>query len=462
MCRISVVATGRRMDVSLPVNVPVAVLLPALARLARLPVGPAGDSRLTGWGLAPLGGAPLASTTTLGQAGVLTGDVLVMARNDVATAPPVITDLVEVAQADVDESTDRLDARTAGRLLRWGASGFALLAAPLLAAGRPVSGLAVALCCTTALVLLGSVRLVPRASPARLICAHLGIEYVGVGAVGCASMGAIEVPGQILAGALAVVAAAVLSVPLVGLERPHPATVALGTAALATAVPAAVVIAAHVRTASGTAATLAAAVFVLIMLTAVLPDLVLRGTGFTSALVGPGAGPGHRGGAAHPGPGEVAAAREMLSLAHRTLASLLAGIAAAVAIGLIAVVVCNPGLLGELFVAAASVALLLRSRTARLRSEVLPLVLAATVGLVAFEVTVVSGIGNEVLRFAVFAVTGLFLLGLAQTATGSGYRWDQALGVTEIVVLAAMVPLVLGLLGLFGTVEDFTARVGSG
>lgn len=145
--RVTVVAPRTRIDLALPSDLAVANLLPMLLKMAG-ESSPDGGSRHGGWCLARLGGEAIDSDRTLSSLGVLDGDLLQLRRRSDNPPPPLFDDVVEaIAMATPDsyrpwtEST----ARTLGTVaagLALPASAVALLLAGLNPAG-PRDGAAI-------------------------------------------------------------------------------------------------------------------------------------------------------------------------------------------------------------------------------------------------------------------------------------------------------------------------------
>lgn len=108
-CRVSVLAPTTRVDVALPVDVPIAELVPMLLELlgepspARPPVG---------WRLSGIAGGVLPPDTTLAELGVPDGELLRLAPASVPPPPPVFDDPIDALAAtttsDIGPSRGRL------------------------------------------------------------------------------------------------------------------------------------------------------------------------------------------------------------------------------------------------------------------------------------------------------------------------------------------------------------------
>lgn len=91
-CRLTVLAPRRSVDVALPADVPVSDLVPMVLEL----VGePGREWRPEPWRLCGVAGGPLPGAATLGQLGVLDGELLRIARDAPPPAAPVFDDPVD-------------------------------------------------------------------------------------------------------------------------------------------------------------------------------------------------------------------------------------------------------------------------------------------------------------------------------------------------------------------------------
>ena len=123
-CRVTVLAPGRRVDLSVPARLACAELLPLVVRLA------GADSHRSppvAWALGRIGGPPLRPERSLAQCGVLDGDTLYLVAADRAPEAAVVDDPVEAVAAAVDARGGRWGGRARRRLLV--AAGAGLLAA---------------------------------------------------------------------------------------------------------------------------------------------------------------------------------------------------------------------------------------------------------------------------------------------------------------------------------------------
>lgn len=125
--RVTVVAPRTRIDVALPSDVSVADLLPMLLEMAREST-PDGGARHGGWALARIGQAPLESTRTLTGSGVLDGELLQLCKRAESPPPPLFDDVIDAVALSTPGSYRPWTEATA-RALGAGAAVAALLTA---------------------------------------------------------------------------------------------------------------------------------------------------------------------------------------------------------------------------------------------------------------------------------------------------------------------------------------------
>ncbi len=99
--RVTVVTTDRTIDLALPNALPLADVLPQVMRYA---APDNADGSPTSWTLAHLGGASLSLAQTLGDAGVLDGDILELRAQDDDVRPVAVEDVRDTVEDSVDAS----------------------------------------------------------------------------------------------------------------------------------------------------------------------------------------------------------------------------------------------------------------------------------------------------------------------------------------------------------------------
>src|SRR6478672_5428662 len=101
-CRLTVLAPRQRVDVALPSDVPVAELVPMVLEL----VGEPGRTvALRPWRLSGIVGGPLPAAATLGELGVLDGELLRLGPALPVPAAPVFDDPVDAVAAGAATGT---------------------------------------------------------------------------------------------------------------------------------------------------------------------------------------------------------------------------------------------------------------------------------------------------------------------------------------------------------------------
>lgn len=115
--RVTVVGTGRRLDVSLPVEARIIELLPVVLRMLSIPA----DSTSTGWQLAAPEFGTLDPFHSLDDVGILDGALLYLARPETAPPPPFVDDVesetAEVVSTEAVEWTGSARRNALGALL---------------------------------------------------------------------------------------------------------------------------------------------------------------------------------------------------------------------------------------------------------------------------------------------------------------------------------------------------------
>ncbi|MFC5676452.1 type VII secretion integral membrane protein EccD [Aeromicrobium endophyticum] len=99
--RVTVVTAERTIDLALPSALPLSDVLPQVMRYAAPDTAPGSP---TSWTLAPLGGATLALSQTLSDAGVLDGDVLELRAQQDDVRPATVEDVRDTVEDSVDAS----------------------------------------------------------------------------------------------------------------------------------------------------------------------------------------------------------------------------------------------------------------------------------------------------------------------------------------------------------------------
>lgn len=451
-CRVTVLAPRSRVDVALPTDVPVAELVPMVLELVGEPVP---WHRPVPWRLSGPAGGILPAAATLGELGVLDGELLRIGPVAPAPAAPVYDDPVDALAASGagGPAADERRFWTVITLV------VALAAAVLLAGFRGLSPdpevptalvvLAVALGATGSIV---AVVRAARLGPDRLAALTAAMTAVPLAAAaGWAALpGAPGAAHVLLAAAAAGTAAAVAQVAvrviapvLVGVVV---VAVALGVGALL-----------RLRFGISPGALAAGAGALALAAGPVLPRAALRLAGLPPPLV---PGDAHELVAADTGPDLLPPAEfaERADLARGYLAGLVGG-CAAVSVAAVVPAASTGSWTGPAFAVVATAVLGLRSRGYADRAPARMLQVAAIgAGLgLAGLLTVEGGPAGRlvaVLVLVIGAVTGAVA---ARPGGGTGHRSSpvsrRAVDLLEGLLMAAAIPLALGAMGAYELVR---------
>jgi type VII secretion integral membrane protein EccD len=439
LVRVTVTAGDRRSDLALPGSVPVAELLPELARtLGVLDPGTAH----AGYTLVTSEGRELGHEVGLTFQGVRDGGVLSIASAADEEPARVYDDVVEAMSDTVERDLDPWDP-TAGRRtaltaasLLLGIGGIALVTQRLSLVAGAAAGVA-------AVLLIAAAVLVSRLRGEHEVGAVLAWAGAGYAAVG----GLTGTPGDELLGLPACAAGfAVMAIGLLGMFGLGDHRRWLLPAVLAGATFA---VAGGIATVASwnPAAILAVAVPLLVISGSLLPRIVLSGTGTKVDQAHT-----HADLTAEPAPIDPDDVRRDALLGHEVL------LAVTVAIGLVLVLAAFPlvglGLAGALLAVCGCAVVLLRTRQFRVGSEVLVGQAAGVAGLVTVAVAIV--VLHPSWRGAlavVLAVVAVVLLVMTLLPSGSAIRRGRLADLAEGVSLVAMLPLLVFATGLVGAVR---------
>lgn len=478
LVRVSVQTPDRRVDVALPERVPVATLLPALLAAGGEELADRGALH-AGWVLRRVSGWAFDTGQGLVDQGVRDGDVLCLGFADEDWPELDYDDAVEAIAIAAGRRGRRWDAR-ASRVTSI-VTAVALYAGALIAvasAGPPWTLVSVCALVFGALLVAAAVVAARAYRDIRVgtLLAALALPYALLGGVlaggsfGPGDRSPIHalatMPGQVAAGGLAVVAFAIAAAVGVGGVRPvFVAAVVSGVSGLVYAVVA--VSATPVRAASVTLG-------LVVLLAGLAPAVAARagglprpaGTGVQSTgrppavvvtaidrrSLGPAGEPDR---SSTPGPVDTDRLYAAVSRADDMLTGLLVGVAITTAASAV-VVAAGGGWPGRLLLLAAAGAIALRARMyAAVRHRAAALVTAGLAAAPLIAVGIFAG-SAALLVAAVFGIAGLITIGLGAGVRGGGpvspYLGRLA-DLTEVVSLAAIVPLVCVLLGLYSRVR---------
>lgn len=439
LVRVSVVGDGRRADLAIPGAVPVAELLPELARSVGLL-----DPRAVhaGYRLTTSDGRMLAPDAGLTLQGVEDGGMLTLTAAIDDEPPRVYDDVVE-AMADMVESDLRPWEPAAGRRTALVAAGTLLTLGSAALALQRVSLLAATAASVVAVVLLAAALVLDRVRGEREVSAVLAWMAVVYAAV--AGLVAVDAPEPLgtpvaLAGGAALLAGTFAFLGLVGNRHALLPAVVVGAVAAA--------VGGVVAGTGFTAGQVAAVALVVVVLAgSIVPWVALGATRTTVPQAH-----SHAELTADPLLVDPAQVRADVRLGHEVLLAVTCAVglvlvlAAPLAVGL--------GVAGTLVAVLAAGILMLRTRQYRAGTEVLAGMVAGLAGLVAVVVAVIvlQPDWRPALTL-VLAGAGAGLLALTLVPRPASVRAGRAGDVVEGVALVALLPLLVVAIGVLGAVR---------
>lgn len=434
--RLTVLAPRVQVDVALPVDVPVAELVPMVLQLVGEPVP---GSPLRPWRLRGAAGGLLPPAATLDQLGVLDGELLRIDTDGTTPAPPVFDDPVDALASSIGMGGPA-QRRCAAVL----AVVTATAAAVLLAAGGVLAALA------AGLLVAGALAWVARALPERPVGLVTAAAVLPVAAAaGWALAGALvpaaptRVAAQVAVAALAAGVAAVAG--QVALRVVAPALIAVAVAAVPTAGAALAV--AWFGVAPGAAA--AAAGALALVVGPVLPRAALRLSGLPRPVV-PADGAELTGSdmADDPPLEELA---ERADLARGYLAGLVGGCAVPAAAGS-ALAAAAGGWAGPVLAGVTAAVLALRARGFANAAPACTQLAAGAAGLVALGLLLARSypsVAGPAVAAALLLAVGLVLGALHRSRPIGSPVTRRMIDFLEYGLTIAAVPLALAAMGLF-------------
>ncbi len=445
--RVTVVAPRTRIDLALPSDIAVANLVPMLLTMAG-ESGADGGSRHGGWCLAKLGGEAIDPDRPLSSLGVVDGDLLQLRHRRDNPPPPLFDDVVDaiaVAAPDSYRPWTESTARTLGLV----ATGLALLASAVAllrtaAVSRPEFGLSAAALAGAAAV----VALIVGATIARVYDdANAGV----VVASGSLPLGFVSglyiVPGGIHAANFLLACTLVLVLAATSITVLSAGITPFIASATAAALGALTFLVASVvdRPAAGIAA--GAAALALCAISA-LPRLTIHLSRLPMPQI-PGSAKDLQ---QDPGFPDYTAIERRAGVAHEYLTGMIAGCGAVAAIG--AVLAASGGPLGIVLGAVVAAVLLLRARSyANGRQAIALLVsgMTAVAGLMAGLLALTHQPGLLLIGFGGLLVIATFALfvGVVLPQRRFSPVLRQSVDVMEAILIAAVLPLALGVLDLY-------------
>lgn len=449
MCRVTVVAPKRRIDISLPAHVPFAQFLPTILHYSGAQMADAGLAH-GGWVLQRLDEAPFAGGTTPAQAGLRDGEMIYL-RPGMSQLPELaFDDVADVVATGIKDRRDRWRPEWTRQFSLSVGAGASVVAAIVALLAGPSWIVPAAAAGVISLLLIAAAVSASRAA---------GDEQAGL------VLGFAALPHAFLAGLLAparddsfggfdalntlagfgtLVLAAVIA--LVGVAGGAPLVWGAVLAGLLGAAGSGVALLFEDLSAAGIAAV---TVVIAMMLTPLTPTLAFRFSKVTLPPVPESAEDLRRDTIMVDGQQVLTRTGQ----ANRFITGFTVGLGAISFVGLVPSAF-DDGWLGPVTAAVISVLLLLRSRLFRSRAQRLNLLVPGMLGLAvlaiarSWDASPVEMAAGALLPLVVVAVivvgVGLWL----PTHRPSPF-WGRAGDILEIFLLIALIPLALGACGLF-------------
>ncbi len=457
LSRVTIVAPRRRIDLSLPADVPLAHMLPTLLRAAGEGMADAGLAH-SGWVLQRLEDAPFDNGRSLGQLGVRDGEVLYF-RPGMAHIPEMsFDDVADVIATGIKDRSNRWRPHTT-RSFGQGAAGAALAVGAIVIAlsGPPWMAPTIAAAIVALLLLIGALAL-SRAfgdSGAGAILGYAAVPYGFLAGAFAPARSGMELTQLAAPHLLAGFGAATLVAIIAGFAVADGVPTFLGVA-IAAAMGTLGAGASYVFSglpAAGVAGTVAA---IVMAFTALIPPLSFRLARLPLPPVPTSAEDLRR-------DTEIVDGKVVLkrTIAADRFATGLVAAVALVAMGGLLFLVSSKSWTGPVTAAAVSVSLLLRARVFRGRGQRAWMLVAGLVGLGALDI----GLALRGSQVATLAGVLLPLLILAGVVVGMamwlpGHRptpfWGRAGDIVDMIVIISLIPLALAVLDVYGAVRGLS------
>lgn len=453
-CRVTVVGPRRRVDLALPTRIPFAELFPAVADYAGLDADAVRQAP-AGWVLQRLGQAPFPLETTPLQAGLHDGELIYLRPREEQLPELAFDDVADVIASGIGDRPDRWGPGETRRTAL-GAAALALTggAAALLLSGPPWTNAAVAAGIVTVLLLAGAAvaSRVAGDAGAATVLGYLALPYAFLGGVlGAAGQASLAHLGalELLSGFAAALLTAALAAVAVKGEPGGGLFLGAAGAALLGAGGAWLDYAFGSVGLTGAAALTAA---LALGLTTLIPAVAFRIGRLMLPPVPRDAGELRRDTLTVQG-SEVLA---RTAAADRVVTGMVSGIglaggAAAIALAL------GHGWLPRLTCAVLGCALLLRSRVFHGRAQRLWLQVPGYGGLVLLAVA--AGHGKMIAVTLVPLAAGAAILIVAGTWLATHRPspfWGRAAEIVDMALVIALVPLALGVAGVFTDIRGLS------
>ncbi|MCO6011609.1 type VII secretion integral membrane protein EccD [Actinoallomurus purpureus] len=454
LSRVTIVAPHRRIDLSLPADVPLAHMLPTLLRVAGPNLADAGLAH-SGWVLQRLDDAPFDPGRSLSQLGVRDGEILYF-RPGMAQIPEMsFDDVADVIATGIKDRSDRWRPHST-RSFGLGAAGAALAvgAVAVVLSGPPWIAPAIAAGIVAFLLLIGAMA-VSRAfgdSGAGAVLGYAALPYGFLAGLLAPARSGIQITHVGAPHLLAGFSAAMLVAVIAGFSVADGVPVFLGAAIAAAmgAVGSGLGYAFPNLPAAGVAGTVAA---VVMAFTGLIPTLSFRLARLPLPAVPTSAEDLRR-------DTELVDGRAVLkrtTVADRYATGLAAAVAM-VAMGGMLFLAASPKWSGPTTAAAMAVSLLLRARIFRGREQRVWMLTSGLVGLGALDIGLALR-GGQVTTLAGVLLPLLLLAGIVVGLAMwlPGHRptpfWGRAGDIIDMIVIIALLPLALAALDLYSTIR---------
>lgn len=458
LCRVTIVAPRRRIDLSLPADVPLAHMLPTLLRAAGENLADAGLAH-SGWALQRLDDAPLDPAQTLSALRVMDGEVLYF-RPRMAQLPEMsFDDVADVIATGIKERSDRWRPHSTRSAGLWGGAGLLGSGAVALAASGPPWPIPAAAAAVIALLLVVFGAVMSRAlgdAEAGAVMGYLAVPYAFLGGLLTPARDTVSIVFDVgaphmLAGFGAATLAAIVGGAVIAEGLPN--FLGITVAALTGTIAAGVVVAVPDAPPAGAAA---ACVALVVALTALIPSLSFKLARLPLPAV-PSSAEELRSDTTLVN-GKAVLART--AVADKFATGLVAGVAM-VAIAAELFLTVEGGWMAVLMGLAISLALILRARVFRGRLQRVWMLAA---GLAGVGILAVGGVDpSEPLRTLVAVVLPLvaatiLTVGLGMWLPGNKPTpfWGRAGDILDVIVVVSLIPLALGVLDLYTWIRGQT------
>lgn len=458
LCRVTIVAPRRRIDLSLPADVPLAHMLPTLLRAAGENMADAGLAH-SGWALQRLDDAPLDPAQTLSTLRVLDGEVLYF-RPRMAQLPEMsFDDVADVIATGIKERSERWRPHSTRSAGLWGGAGVLGAGAAALAVSGPPWTIPAVAAAVIALLLLVFGAIMSRAmgdAGAGAVMGYVAVPYAFLAGLLIPARDTVPIVLKVgaphmLAGFGAATLAAIVGGTVIAEGFPN--FLGIGLAALTGTIGAGVVVALPDAPPAGAAA---ACVAVIVALTALIPSLAFKLARLPLPAVPSSAEELRSDTTLVNGK----AVLERTATADKFATGLVAGVAMVAIVAEIFLAV-KGGWMAVAMGLGISLALILRARVFRGRLQRVWMIAAGLTGVGVLGLGAVQpGEPARTLAFVVLplVVATIVAVGLGMWLPGNKPSpfWGRAGDILDVVVVVSLIPLALGVLDLYNWIRGQT------